>query len=54
MNIGADIAAILLVSNDSRIVGRYRNGLVANVLGGVTVVIMGLAAVAMAVTFLLG
>ena len=48
------IVAIIVVSNDKRIVGRHRNGLLANVLGGTAAGIMGVAAVAMAVTFLLG
>lgn len=48
------IVAIIVVSNDKRIVGRHRNGLLANVLGGAAAGIMGVAAVGMAVTFLLG
>ncbi len=46
------IAAILVVSNDERILGRHRNGVFSNVLGVATVAIMGLAALGMAVTFL--
>jgi len=46
------IAAIVVVSNDRRVIGRHRNGIVANVLGVTTVVVMALAAVVMAVTFL--
>ena len=48
------IVAILVVSNDERVLGRYRNGVLANTLGVATAGVMGLAAVAMAVTFLLG
>ncbi|HEU4760079.1 MAG TPA: Nramp family divalent metal transporter [Dehalococcoidia bacterium] len=48
------IAAILVVSNDERVMGRHRNGRVANLLGGATVVVMGLAALGMAVAFLPG
>ena len=48
------IAAILVVSNDERVLGPHRNGLWSNVIGGATVAIMGLAAVAMALMFLLG
>lgn len=48
------IAAILVVSNDERVLGPHRNGLWSNVIGGATVAIMGLAAVAMALAFLLG
>jgi Mn2+/Fe2+ NRAMP family transporter len=48
------IAAILVVSNDERILGRHRNGVFSNVLGIATVAIMGLAALGMAVTFLVG
>jgi NRAMP (natural resistance-associated macrophage protein)-like metal ion transporter len=48
------IAAILVVSNDEKILGRHRNGPISNLLGGATVAIMGLAAVAMGVAFVLG
>ena len=48
------IAAILVVSNDERVLGRHRNGLWSNVIGAATVAIMGLAAIGMALTFLLG
>ncbi len=48
------IAAILVVSNDERVMGRHRNGPVANVLGAATVAVMALAALAMGVAFLLG
>lgn len=47
------IAAIVLVANDKRVLGRHRNGLLSNVLGVATVAVMGLAAIAMPVTFLL-
>ena len=47
------IVAIVVVSNDRRIMGRHRNGILANVLGATTVVVMALAAVVMAVSFLL-
>ncbi|MDO8613456.1 MAG: Nramp family divalent metal transporter [Dehalococcoidia bacterium] len=46
------IVAIIVVSNDRRIMGRHRNGIIANVLGVTTVVVMALAAVVMAVSFL--
>lgn len=46
------IAAIVVVSNDERILGRHRNGPLSNLLGIATVALMGLAAIAMAVTFL--
>jgi Mn2+/Fe2+ NRAMP family transporter len=48
------IAAILVVSNDERVLGVHRNGIVSNVLGGATVAVMGLAAIGMVVAFLLG
>jgi Mn2+/Fe2+ NRAMP family transporter len=48
------IAAILVVSNDEEILGRHRNGPISNLLGGATVAIMGLAAVGMALAFVLG
>ena len=48
------IAAILVVSNDERVLGVHRNGIVSNVLGGVTVAVMGLAAIGMVIAFLLG
>jgi Mn2+/Fe2+ NRAMP family transporter len=47
------IAAILLVCNDKRIMGSHRNGPLSNVLGVATVGIMSLAAIAMAVTYIL-
>lgn len=47
------IAAILLVCNDKRIMGAHRNGPLSNVLGSATVGIMSLAAIAMAVTYIL-
>ena len=47
------IAAIIVVSNDRRVMGRHRNGIVANVLGVTTVIVMAVAAVVMAITFLL-
>jgi NRAMP (natural resistance-associated macrophage protein)-like metal ion transporter len=47
------IAAILVVSNDQRVLGRHRNGLFSNVLGIATIAVMALAATGMAVTFLL-
>jgi NRAMP (natural resistance-associated macrophage protein)-like metal ion transporter len=48
------IATILVVGNDERIVGRHRNGLLSNLLGLATVGMMGLAALAMFVTLVLG
>ena len=48
------IAAILVVSNDKRVLGRHRNGIVSNVLGIATIAVMALAAIAMAATFLIG
>jgi len=48
------LAAIVLVSNDERVLGRHRSGPVSNALGIATVVIMAAASVAMAVTFVLG
>lgn len=48
------IAAILVVSNDERVLGRHKNGKLSNVIGGATVAIMGLAAIGMVVTFLVG
>lgn len=44
------IAAILLVANDRRILGKHRNGLASNMLGVATVAIMGLAALGLLVT----
>ena len=46
------IAAIVVVSNDQRIVGRHRNGLFSNVLGWGTVGLMGLAALVTFATLL--
>ncbi len=48
------IAAIIVVSNDERVLGEHRNGAVSNVLGVTTVVVMGAAALTMAVTFAVG
>ena len=48
------IAAIVVVSNDERVLGEHRSGVVSNVLGLTTVVVMGSAAVAMAGMFLFG
>jgi len=45
------IAAIVVVSNDERVLGEHRNGLVSNVLGVATVLVMGAAALAMVVTY---
>jgi Mn2+/Fe2+ NRAMP family transporter len=47
------IAAILVVSNDRRILGRHRNGRLSNLLGGATVAVMGLAAIGMVASFLI-
>lgn len=47
------IAAILVVSNDKRIMGRHRNGPVSNVLGALTAAIMGAAALGMAATLVI-
>jgi Mn2+/Fe2+ NRAMP family transporter len=47
------IAAIILVASDARILGKHKNGALSTVLGGVTVAIMGLAAIGMVVIFLL-
>jgi len=47
------IWAILQVSNDTEIVGVHRNGTISNVLGYAAAAVMGLAALAMAVSFLL-
>ena len=48
------IAAILVVSNDQRVLGEHRNGALSNVFGIASVFVMGLAAVAMLVTFVMG
>jgi NRAMP (natural resistance-associated macrophage protein)-like metal ion transporter len=48
------IAAIVVVSNDERVLGEHRSGIVSNVLGVATVVVMGSAAVAMVGIFLFG
>lgn len=48
------IAAIVVVSNDERVLGRHRNGVISNVLGVATVVVMGTAALGMAGAFLAG
>ncbi len=44
------IAAIVIVSNDGRIVGRHKNGLLSNALGWSTVAIMGVAALLLLIT----
>ena len=46
------IAAIVVVSNDERVLGRYRSGALSNTLGIGTAAVMAIAAVAMVVTFL--
>lgn len=48
------IAAIVVVSNDERVLGPHRNGIVSNVLGVVTVVVMGVAALVMIGMFVVG
>jgi Mn2+/Fe2+ NRAMP family transporter len=48
------IAAIVVVSNDERIVGEHRNSRLTNVLGWATVTIMGTAAVFLGVTWVVG
>jgi len=48
------IAAIVVVSNDARVLGRHRSGVLANTLGIAAALIMGLAAMTMAVTFVIG
>ncbi len=48
------IAAILVVSNDERVLGQHKNGRLSNVVGAATVALMGAAAVAMVVIFLVG
>ncbi len=48
------IAAIIIVANDERILGRHKNNSLSNLLGSATVAIMGLAAFAMAVTYITG
>lgn len=45
------VVIILLVCNNERIMGHYRNGRLLNVLGWITAVLMGGAAVAMIVSF---
>ncbi len=45
------IAAIVFVSNDATLLGGHRNGLLSNLLGVATVLLMAVAALAMAVTF---
>ena len=47
------IAAIILVANDERILGKHMNSTLSTVLGSVTVAIMGLAAIGMAITYVL-
>lgn len=46
------IIIILLVCNNKRVMGRYRNGVVANVLGWAAAALMSAAAIAMLVSFL--
>jgi len=48
------LAAIVVVGNDERVLGRHRNGPLSNALGIATIVVMGVAAAGMALTFLLG
>jgi NRAMP (natural resistance-associated macrophage protein)-like metal ion transporter len=48
------IWAILQISNDSTLLGSHKNGLPANLLGYGAAVIMSLAALAMAISFVLG
>jgi Mn2+/Fe2+ NRAMP family transporter len=48
------IIAIMVVSNDERVLGGHRNGPFSNLLGAATVTIMAVAAIAMMLTFLLG
>lgn len=48
------IAAIVVISNDGRVLGKHRNGVLSNVFGIASVLVMGLAAVAMLVTFVTG
>jgi NRAMP (natural resistance-associated macrophage protein)-like metal ion transporter len=45
------IAAILVVSNDERVLGEHKNGPISNIVGLATVALMGLAAIGMVVTF---
>jgi NRAMP (natural resistance-associated macrophage protein)-like metal ion transporter len=45
------IVIILVVSNNEKIMGRYTNGVLLNVLGWIAAVLMAVAAVAMVVTF---
>jgi len=47
------IAIILAVSNDRRVLGRHVNGRMSNVLGALTVAIMGASAAGMAATLLI-
>jgi len=47
------IAIILAVSNDRRVLGRHVNGRMSNVLGALTVAIMGVSAAGMAATLLI-
>ncbi|HEY8172412.1 MAG TPA: divalent metal cation transporter, partial [Dehalococcoidia bacterium] len=47
------IAAIVVVGNDERVLGQYRSGALSNTLGIATAAVMGIAAIAMVVTFLL-
>ncbi|HYM14390.1 MAG TPA: Nramp family divalent metal transporter [Dehalococcoidia bacterium] len=48
------LVAIMVVSNDERVLGRHRNGPVSNVLGFAAAAIMGAAAAIMIGAFLLG
>jgi NRAMP (natural resistance-associated macrophage protein)-like metal ion transporter len=46
------IAAIVIVANDQRILGRHVNGRLSNLLGVLTVAVMGMASLIMTVVFL--
>jgi len=48
------LVAIIVVSNDGRVLGEHRNGVLSNVLGVATVGVMGCAAIAMAVLYVVG
>jgi Mn2+/Fe2+ NRAMP family transporter len=45
------IGAIIVVSNDEQVLGRHRNGLLSNLLGLATLLLMSAAAVLMTATF---
>jgi Mn2+/Fe2+ NRAMP family transporter len=45
------LALILLIANNRRIMGRRVNGWGSNALGGLTVIVMGAAAVALVLTW---